>query len=202
MKALQLSRTVRRVHMYLALFLTPWMLAYALSSLLFNHPQIVRDWYDGPPNQFEAIENRSFEPKFSLDLPPKEAAVALLRELDLDGPHNVRGNLQEARLTVTRQGGIATHRIVFFPHEKRLLIEKQKVNGAGLLTRIHLRAGYGQDYLAAKLWAVAVDLTAVAMMFWIASGLWMWWEIRPARKVGALFGFVGIGLFIILLLSA
>lgn len=57
----------------------------------------------GRPNQFETIENRSFEPKFSLDFPPKEAEVALLKNLGLDGPHNVRGNLQGARFTVTRQ---------------------------------------------------------------------------------------------------
>ena len=102
------------------------MLAYALSSLLFNHPQIVRNWYDGPPSQFETTENRSFEPKFSLDLPPQEAAVALLRELDLVGPHNVRGNLQEARFTVTRQGGITTHLIVFFPPRKTVVNRKTK----------------------------------------------------------------------------
>ena len=39
------SRYVRRVHMYLALFLVPWILMYSLSSLVFNHFGTIRDWY-------------------------------------------------------------------------------------------------------------------------------------------------------------
>jgi hypothetical protein len=31
------SKLIRRTHMYLALFLTPWMVVYALSSFIFNH---------------------------------------------------------------------------------------------------------------------------------------------------------------------
>jgi hypothetical protein len=31
------SRIIRRVHMYLALFLAPWMLMYALSAIAMSH---------------------------------------------------------------------------------------------------------------------------------------------------------------------
>jgi len=46
-----------------------------------------------------------------------------------------------------------------------------------------------------------VDLAIAAMVFWAASGLWMWWEIKPARAWGAVCGLVGFGLFGILLAS-
>ena len=31
------SVVIRRSHMYVALFFTPWVAVYALSTLLFNH---------------------------------------------------------------------------------------------------------------------------------------------------------------------
>tara|TARA_B100000953_G_scaffold191804_1_gene157889 strand:- start:455 stop:664 length:210 start_codon:yes stop_codon:yes gene_type:complete len=37
MKKIAWSRLIRRTHMNLALFLRPWVLVYALSSIIFNH---------------------------------------------------------------------------------------------------------------------------------------------------------------------
>ena len=37
MKKIAWSRLIRQTHMNLALFLRPWVLVYALSSIIFNH---------------------------------------------------------------------------------------------------------------------------------------------------------------------
>ena len=37
-----LSRIIRQTHMYLALFFMPWMLMYALSTMLMNHGPVFR----------------------------------------------------------------------------------------------------------------------------------------------------------------
>ena len=42
-------------------------------------------------------------------------------------------------------------------------------------------AGYATGYALDTIWAVSVDLVIVAMVFWVLSGLWMWWEMRVAR---------------------
>lgn len=34
-------------------------------------------------------------------------------------------------------------------------------------------------------WAVVVDLTAGVMVFWAASGIFLWWQVRAARRAGA-----------------
>ena len=44
-----------------------------------------------------------------------------------------------------------------------------------------------------------MDLVAVALLFWVISGVWMWWEIKPARLWGGVFGLIGLGIFGILL---
>jgi hypothetical protein len=33
------------------------------------------------------------------------------------------------------------------------------------------------------------------MIFWAASGLWMWWEMKLTRRWGAIFGMAGLALF-------
>ena len=52
------------------------------------------------------------------------------------------------------------------------------------LERFHRRRGYATGYRLDTLWAVSVDLVLVAMMFWVASGLWMWWEMKVTRPLG------------------
>ena len=47
--------------------------------------------------------------------------------------------------------------------------------------------------------AFIVDLAVVGMLFWVVSGIWMWWEIKPARSAGAVFGLLGCGAFGLLL---
>jgi hypothetical protein len=111
----------------------------------------------------------------------------------------VQGNASQPRLVINRSGAFAAHRITYMRAENKLLIEKQAFTAAVFVNRAHFRNGYTQPFLASKIWAVVVDLAIVGMLFWVASGIWMWWEIKPARKWGAAFAVVGLGAFGILL---
>jgi hypothetical protein len=51
--------------------------------------------------------------------------------------------------------------------------------------------GYRLD----TLWAVSVDLVIVAMVFWVASGIWMWWEMKVTRRLGLSALIVGVATF-------
>jgi len=46
-----------------------------------------------------------------------------------------------------------------------------------------------------------VDLVIVAMVFWVFSGLWMWWELKATRTLGAVLMFAGAGLFAMFLFT-
>jgi len=201
MKLPAFSRYVRRIHMYLALFLTPWVLMYAISSLTFNHMGTIRDWYGGNLNQFEQVNAMDYRAPFPPETSPAEAAKQILLDLNIDGAHFVRGDLTGERFTVMRQSPYALKRIIYFPQEGRLVVERQVANLPSILTRMHTRHGYEQDYASMQLWGLGVELTVLAMLFWIASGLWLWWEIKPARLWGAAFALGGIGFFCVLLFA-
>jgi len=185
--------------MYLALFLAPWMILYALSGLVLNHAPAVRALYGGTFAKFEKVEEREYTAAFSADADVKMIGAQILEHLGLTGTFNVQGTPNQPRLVINRNAGFAIHRITYFRKENQLLIEKQSLTAPAFVNRAHFRHGYGQPFLASKVWAVVVDLVIVAMLFWVASGVWMWWEIKPARGWGAAFALVGFGVFGVLL---
>ena len=54
------------------------------------------------------------------------------------------------------------------------------------LTRLHSASGYPNEGNARWAWALAVDATAIIMIFWALTGLVMWWQIPATRWLGLL----------------
>ncbi len=187
------SRLVRRVHMYMALFLSPWILMYAVSTMAMNH----RHFLGEKPPSFETEKELSYDGPSIDRLKPRDAAVQLLTHLGIDGPHNARR--REDRLTIDRFDPIHPRRITYHPHDQRVVIERQVFHMPAVLERLHRRRGYEQPYAGARVWGASVDFTIAAMIFWVASGLWMWWELKVTRALGALFAGLGLALFVLFL---
>jgi hypothetical protein len=53
------------------------------------------------------------------------------------------------------------------------------------LTRLHLARTYPSRRDARWFWAMAVDLMSATMVFWGASGVLMWWQLKALRRSGA-----------------
>ena len=68
------------------------------------------------------------------------------------------------------------------------------------LERFHRRRGYATGYALDTAWAVTVDLVIVTMVFWVLSGLWMWWEMKVTRPLGLMALLGGASLFTLYLL--
>lgn len=55
-----------------------------------------------------------------------------------------------------------------------------------MLARLHMRQGFRSQYAVDDAWAVSVDLVIGDMLFWVGSGLWLWWELEITRRLGGL----------------
>ena len=174
--------------MYLALFLTPWMVGYAVSTLLMNHEA-------GRPAVFVKEDEQPYNTAFEPGTPPRVVAEQILLDLQLEGTFNVAAPSPDGKLTITRQDIIAPRRVTFFPSDHRLTIERAQPDAVGFLYRFHRRRGYEPPHAADRAMAVSVDFVIVAMVFWALSGLWMWWEMRATRLWGLACAVLGIGLF-------
>ena len=188
------SKLVRRSHMYLALFLSPWILGYAISTLTMS-----RRWTGGAP--VYVVERQvPYQSRWPPGTPPREIARQILLDMDLDGAHAVQGPAADGRLTITRQDLLVPRRLIYSPADGTLSIERVAPHTGAVLNRFHRRRGYQQPYAPDRMMAVAVDGVVVAMVFWGVSGLWMWWEMRATRLWGLASITAGLGLFALLLL--
>jgi hypothetical protein len=181
--------------MYLALFLTPWVLMYALSTMAMNHREFFRGLYGGPIVLYQKEEERAYPATLPEGASPEAVAEQVLTYLGLEGTHGARRNPGSSNITIVRQDPIVPRRITYFPGESKLLVEKEVFRMPAFLERMHRRRGYDHDIALEDSWAFSVDLVIVAMIFWVLSGLWMWWELSATRRLGAIFGAAGLGLF-------
>lgn len=175
--------------MYLALFLSPWMLMYALSTMAMNHRHLFRS-----TPQFEKEREQAYAASFPADARPRQIGEQILRDLHLEGSFGVQGP-REGRLTIVRSDPITPRRILYSPAEGKVTIERLIFRPSAFLEQLHRRRGYQQPYVLEDTWAFTVDLVIVAMIFWVLSGLWMWWEMRVTRLWGAAFALLGVALF-------
>jgi hypothetical protein len=189
------SKVLRRTHMYLALFLTPWMLMYALSTIVMNHRDFFREYYGGGLMRYEKEREQTYTGTFPADARPRMVAEQILSDLDLDGAYRVQGRLDRGRITIFRHDPVTPSKIIYTPENGKLRIERAVFRSPTVLVGLHHRRGYQHEYALEDTWGFSVDLVIVAMVFWVASGLWMWWELKVTRRWGALCLAAGIGLF-------
>src|SRR5262245_5636335 len=175
-----LSKVIRRTHMYLALFLFPWVLMYALSTLVMNHRAsfIARYGPGGPP--FAAERTVRYDGAFSEDAPLREISRTILSTLDLDGAHGVNRR-PDGTIVITRNDLTTPRRITYTPGDGTVVVERMQYRTNAFLERFHRRRGYATGYAFDNAWAVSVDIFIATAIFWTLSGLWMWWEMKATR---------------------
>lgn len=197
---LSLSKLIRRIHLFLALFLAPWILMYAASTLAMHHRALFTGAHQRINPPYEVIKKEAYTPSFKNDADPQTAARMILHDLDLEGAFSARGN-SEGVLTIQRDRPIGSYRITYEANPGTLRVERQRFGLSYFLEMMHRRRGYQQPFWANNLWAVIVDGVIVSILLWAATGLWMWWELLRTRRLGALCLGAGVALFLFFLLT-
>ena len=194
-----ISTIVRRTHMFLALFFFPWILMYALSTLVMNHRAFFVSRYGEGPVPFVTERRLVYDGVFPENAQLRTISQQILTSVGLDGAHAV-SRRQDGSIAINRNDLIAPRRLTYSPADGTLLIERMQPRPNAFLERFHRRRGYATGYALDTAWAVTVDLVILTMVFWVLSGLWMWWEMKVTRPLGlaALLG--GASLFTLYLL--
>lgn len=187
------SKVLRRTHLYLALFLSPWILIYALSTLAMNHKQ-----RQGKPPQWELVSRGPYEGVFPDNATHHVIARQILTSLSIDGAHQASQS-KDGVVVIQRFTPIAPMRLSYQPTTRELTIERQAASTTAFLERMHRRRGFQHPYLLEDTWALSVDFFIFGVLFWSLSGLWLWWELKVTRTLGALALAGGIALFALFL---
>lgn len=186
--------------MYLALFLTPWLAMYALSTMAMNHHGFFVARHGEGPAPWHKEREFIHRGALAADAAPEEVARSVLAALDLDGSHAVNRR-PDGAVVINRQDLVSPRRITYTPADQKVMVEKTEPRFSEFLGRFHRRRGYETGYGLDTAWAVTVDLVIAAMVFWVLSGLWMWWEMRATRMFGAVAVGSGVVLFVFYLVT-
>ena len=190
-----MSLLLRRTHLYLALFLIPWVLMYTASTFVMNHRFLFHERPPEPPPKFTAEREIIYSGEMPAGATPQQIALQLLTTLDLDGAHSLARPINPEKLIINRQHPVNPRRVTYTPADKKVVVETLDFAAPNFLERMHRRRGFQHDYVLEDLWAASVDLTIAALVILSLSGLWMWWELRVTHRLGALALIAGIALF-------
>lgn len=165
---------------------------YAASTVVMNHREFFRGKPVAPP-QWETVSAATYDGSFPADASRAQIAGQLLASLNLDGSH--QHALRDGNIVIQRHDPVHPVRITYSPDSKSLKVERQKWDSGAFLERMHRRRGFQTGYVLDTIWAVVVDMFIIVVAFWVLSGIWMWWELKATRKLGALAFVIGLGLF-------
>lgn len=194
------SILIRRAHMYVALALFPWMLMYAASTAVMNHRAIFASSAPGGVPAYEMEREVAYDAAFAADADLRTIARQVLTSLDLDGAHAVTRR-KDGAVVITRNDLLTPRRLTYLPDQRMVRIERLPYRTNVMLERFHRRRGYATGYSLDTAWAVTVDLVIAGMIFWVLSGLWMWWEMKVTRRLGAIAIAGGAALFVMFTLT-
>jgi hypothetical protein len=188
----------RRTHLYSGLFFLPWFLLYGLSAAIFNHPR----WFEGTEVKRKLLFDRSYPvecPNPAGNLRP--FAERALRDSSLDGQFSVRSeDFDSVTIVIVQDRFLSNTMITWNSASRRLTAARSGLDWRKLLVKIHTRGGFETPGFLRNLWSVIVDVIQVAMIIWIASGLYMWWHLKRYRGWGLVALGFGNVLFVAFLL--
>jgi len=192
-----ISRLVRRIHMFTGLFLAPWMVMYALSTLVMAHHEYVNSFYVSKSPVMVKERELDYSRSFSTNLTRDAIAQQILNDLSMDGAYSVSSGRNGGPLVIQRQHAMPQRRLTFDASKSKITIEREEFRTPTVLERLHRRRGYKQPYALEDTWGFTVDVAVVTMVFWSLSGIWLAWELKTTRAWGALSFVVGLGLFVV-----
>lgn len=173
----------RRTHLYLGMFLLPWVFIYAFSTLLLNHGPAFRQMRPGP----EAW-SPLWQKAFSRELPESQqqlrgwAGDLLEQEGISRAAYGVQRQADQVVINVPRF--LRPVRVTYHLADQTLTAEKRQGSWIEALLRLHFRHGYGQGDVKQWIWGFVVDLVCVSFLVWIFTGLYLWWKIPHTRTWG------------------
>lgn len=185
--------------MYAALFLAPWLVMYAVSTMAMNHRDLFVKRNGLVPKPLGKEREVSYGGSFPEKADPRMMARQILASLELEGAFQVRRD--GAALVIQRNDLISPRRLTYTPADGKVIVERMPNPPHSFLERFHRRRGYDTGYSVDTVWAVSVDLFIAGMIFWALSGLWMWWEMKVTRRYGAVALLTGVLLFAVFVVT-
>ena len=197
-----LYRWLRDLHLYFGLFISPFILLFAVSVFYLNHGKLIAG--DQPPA--ETYRDLSLPDGFDR-LKGREAvdrAAAILPQVRVSGEigylRYVAGD-RHLIFPVSKAGAEATIDVDL--DARTATVRRRAMNLWESLSYLHKMPGPHNvairgNWIGIGIWRQFADATIYLVLFISLSGVYLWWAIKAERRIGAAllaagaFTFVGL----------
>ena len=184
----------RKLHLYAGLFISPFLLLYAVSTIYLNHsvrPKPVDEELGTMPLQLDP------------GLEGMDLVNEVLAQLELSGEIAGRGQVRNNQtvIRVARPGVIKVVSVNLADQQATVV---ERTNGLlGAINYLHFNPGLHRvpKWGMTLFWGWLADATVYLTLFLTVSGIYLWLVIKAERKVGLLILGGGVASFVSLILA-
>ncbi len=191
----------RDIHLYVGLFASPYVVVFALSTILLNH-----NW-----NFAGSAEVEEWEAQVELTegMEPRPLGFEIAEQLGLQGEVGQARKIPAARaqlfpgqevfmLGVNKLG--QNRRIEVDPETGQARIRQTTTGAMRAIIEMHMRPGPHSprsfmNWIFSKIWAALSDSVVYMLLFLSISGIYLWFVLKAERKIGWIMTVAGISSF-------
>lgn len=170
-------QATRGLHLYLGLFISPFLLLYAISTLFLNH-SVRPSPADSQPQKVSLQLAEGIE--------PKALVSSVLEQLELSGEVSGGRAIRNNRTTlrVVRPGSIKIINVDIGAQEATVVERSTGLLGA--INFLHFNPGLHRqpNWIITKFWGWIADATVYLTLFLTVSGIYLWALMKAERKAG------------------
>jgi len=191
---------IRALHLYFGLFISPFVLIFSISVLVLNHADYFNKLRPGKAGEPVQKHLAGFQPQPSDSL----TAKSILRSLDLSGEIDWISKTDTTFSFPVNKPGL-TRWISFNTKTGIATVTSRDEGMLKGATYLHMMPGQHNARMRGnsvfmKAWRVSTDFFVYFVLFVSASGVFLWYFLRPERKLGIYSLGLGIAFLIVLLM--
>ena len=189
-------RLTRDLHLYLGLFISPFVLVFSVSVFFFVHSWTPKRAPDTARTRVvSSLSLPTDLPKLS-GRPLVEALKPLLESMNVPGEIGFiqHGGKETLIIPVSIPGRATSVSIDLGRHEATIVTRETGLADA-LMTLHKSPGGHGPDirmnWFVMKAWRWFADATVYLTLFISVSGIYLWYVLRAERRIGFILLFAG-----------
>ncbi len=193
---------IRKLHLYLGLFISPYVLLFAVSTMVLNHNWRLGEEADGKDNTRRFV--RQIKPPAGAG--SLEQAKDILRQLGIAGEIGYINRLvREGKLVFpVMKPGLETQ-VVFDLRTNTTTVEQRGTNFWKKLIYLHKSTGPHNanirgNWIYTRLWRILADSVVYVLLFLTTGGIYLWAMMKAERKPGLIC--LGLGMVCFFLIVA
>lgn len=186
---------IHTLHLYFGLYLSPFILVFSISVLLFNH--------NGFLNRINPVKTLP-EIRTRLDSIPYNAtdlgtAKAIIKKLGIKGEIDFIAKNARGITFPVRVPGLKTL-VEINTSTKNVLITRQQEGSLRGMSYLHIMPGQHNAKIRGnsvfiKIWRKIADAVVYLLLFITTSGIILWYILKSERKPGVYAAILGVLIF-------